>query len=312
MPIIVYLLGYLSIIILLTTMLFKVIGYKKNPLHLRWEIYPIPHDAKRASYGGSYLEDVDWWEKERKHSLLGTIKEMALEILFLKGVWEHNRSFWFVTYPFHLGLYLVMGFFGLLILNALVAMAGISVDTSSPFGSIIIALTNLFGPVGFILCVVGALGLFFRRITDRGLNNYSSFSHFFNLGIFILTMAVAILTWLFVDPNFEMTKQFVKNFMTFNFNATGGGLFTLQLILAFFLIAYIPLTHMSHFFMKYFFYHEIRWQDEPNLDNEKTDKQIGTYLSYPVTWSAPHIAGHGKSNWGEVAMFNPAAEQEKK
>ena len=312
MPIIVYLLGYLSIIIMLAAMLIKVIGYKKNPTHVRWEIYPIPHDAKRASYGGSYLEEVDWWKKERKHSLLGTIKEMALEILFLKGVWENNRSLWVVTYPFHLGLYLIVGFLGLLILNTLCTMAGIPVDASSTFGSIIIALTNLFGPVSFILCAVGALGLFVRRITDRGLNNYSSFSHFFNLGIFILTMTVAILTWLIADPHFGMTKQFIYDFMTFNFGTLGGGLFTLQLILAFFVIAYIPLTHMSHFFMKYFFYHEIRWQDEPNLDNDKTEKQIGTYLSYPVTWSAPHIAGHGKSTWGEVAMFNPAAEEDKK
>ena len=35
-------------------------------------------------------------------------------------------------------------------------------------------------------------------------------------------------------------------------------------MLASFLIAYIPLTHMSHMFMKYFLYHNVKWDDAPN------------------------------------------------
>ncbi len=30
------------------------------------------------------------------------------------------------------------------------------------------------------------------------------------------------------------------------------------------LVAYIPLTHMSHMFMKYFLYHKVKWDDAPN------------------------------------------------
>ncbi len=312
MPTIVYLLGYLSILILVAAFIFKVTSYKKKPMHVRWELYPIPHDAKRASYGGSYLEDVDWWKKKRDHSLIGTAKVMAPEILFLKGVWEHNRALWCVSYPFHLGLYLLIGFLGLLVINALLMIAGVTVDTTTVIGSVMTALTSFLGPLSFILCAIGAAGLFFRRMTDKNLKNYSAFSHFFNLGIFIVTMVVAILTWLSGDSSFAMAKAFVHSFITFKFAAAGGTLFTLQVLLIFFCIAYVPLTHMSHFFMKYFFYHEIRWQDEPNLANAKTEKNIGTALAYPVSWSAQHVvAGHGKGNWGEVAMFNPMAEPEK-
>jgi hypothetical protein len=35
-------------------------------------------------------------------------------------------------------------------------------------------------------------------------------------------------------------------------------------------------------------------------------------LNYPVSWGAPHIAGHGKTTWAEVATFNPVAEPEDK
>ncbi len=40
------------------------------------------------------------------------------------------------------------------------------------------------------------------------------------------------------------------------------------------------------------------------------DAKIGVVLNYPVTWSAPHIAGHGKKTWAEVATFNPVAKPE--
>jgi len=46
------------------------------------------------------------------------------------------------------------------------------------------------------------------------------------------------------------------------------------------------------------------------VDNPATQAKIGVVLNYPVTWAAPHIAGHGKNTWAEVATFNPAAEPE--
>jgi hypothetical protein len=78
-------------------------------------------------------------------------------------------------------------------------------------------------------------------------------------------------------------------------------LMTAEIVLASLLVAYIPLTHMSHFFTKWFMYHDIRWSDEPNFRGGKIEKKVGKLLEYPVSWAAPHIRGDGKKNWVDVA-----------
>ncbi|HUU41017.1 MAG TPA: respiratory nitrate reductase subunit gamma, partial [Desulfatiglandales bacterium] len=264
----------------------------------------VPHEGKRASYGGSYMEEVDWWKKPRKKSRINELKVMAEEIMLLKGVLDNNRPLWYLTYPFHLGLYLLGAFIALLVVGAIAQIAGVSIGPLTAF-------TKLIGVAGFILGLIGAVGLFWRRFADSSIRNYSSFEHFFNLSLFIITIGVGILTWLFVDPNFNMAGTFVANLISFNLAPIKSQLFLVQILLASLLIAYIPLTHMSHFFMKYFLYHDIRWGDEPNVNNPATQAKIAAVLNYPVTWAAPHIAGHGKHTWAEVATFNPAAEPEK-
>jgi len=310
----IYVLAYLALIVFISAILKRITGYVKNPIHVRWELYPVPHEGERASYGGSYLEDVDWWNKPRKISKISEIKVMISEILFLKAVWENNRSLWYVTYPFHLGLYLTTGFIGLLFIGAIAQLAGAAIGPHAPLLSAVATLTNVIGPIGFILATAGATGLLYRRMTDSGLNKYSSAEHFFNLILFIITMGVAVLTWLFVDPAFSMARGFMAAFISFSFSKIplAQPLFCTQVILAFLTMAYIPLTHMSHFFMKYFLYHDIRWGDEPNINSPETDAKIGVVLNYPVTWAAPHIAGHGKKTWAEVATFNPVAEETEK
>ena len=105
-------------------------------------------------------------------------------------------------------------------------------------------------------------------------------------------------------------RNFVVGMLTFKMGEIESPLFAAQMVFAFALIAYIPLTHMSHFFMKYFMYHDIRWGDEPN-DNKEMSAKIAAVLNYPVAWSAAHIHGTGKT-WAEVATFNPAAEPKDK
>ena len=79
------------------------------PIHVRWELYPVAHEAKKAHYGGSYLEESEWWTKKREVSLFGELKVMVPEILFLVAVKEHNSKLWSRTFPFHFGLYMVIG-----------------------------------------------------------------------------------------------------------------------------------------------------------------------------------------------------------
>jgi nitrate reductase gamma subunit len=84
-------------------------------------------------------------------------------------------------------------------------------------------------------------------------------------------------------------------------NSTEVLMTTVTVVLLGLLVAYIPLTHMSHFVGKYFAYHTIRWNDAPNLRGGDQEQPIQDLLNRPVTWAAPHIRGDGKKTWADVA-----------
>ena len=82
MSILLYCLGYVAVIAFVAVALMKITGYLKKPQHLRWELYPVPHEApERAKYGGSYLE-------ESKKNFENKKKEVAK---LLKKAYEDNN-----------------------------------------------------------------------------------------------------------------------------------------------------------------------------------------------------------------------------
>src|SRR4030042_1015245 len=101
------------------------------PMILRWEWDPVAHEASRAHYGGSYLEETDWWTKPREKSLVGELKAMIPEIVFLVALKEHNPKLWVRSFPFHFGLYLaamwavLMGIHGFLAAVTPALLAGV-------------------------------------------------------------------------------------------------------------------------------------------------------------------------------------------
>jgi nitrate reductase gamma subunit len=108
MTTLVYVIAYIGIVFFLIAVAARFVFWSKMPMHLRWELYPVAHEGGgRAAYGGSYLEESDWWKKKREVSLLGELKVMVPEILFLVALREHNRKLWTWSFPFHFGLYLV-------------------------------------------------------------------------------------------------------------------------------------------------------------------------------------------------------------
>jgi nitrate reductase gamma subunit len=163
----------------------------------------------------------------------------------------------------------------------------------------------VIGGAGLVLGILGAIGLFLRR-RGRELRDYTAPADLFNLVFFIIAFGVALATFIGFDRDFSMVGAFVTNLVTFNLapvaDGTGGLLLALSVILLAVLVAYIPTTHMSHFIGKYFAYHSIRWQDEPNLPGGKEEKTIEELLSRPVTWSAPHIGADGKKSWLDVTL----------
>ncbi|HEX7344020.1 MAG TPA: hypothetical protein VF398_07135, partial [bacterium] len=116
--------AYLSLTVFLAAVVTRIVRIARLPVHLRWELYPVPHERGRARYGGSILEEVDWWTKPRHVDRMGELAVMIPEILLLKGVWEHNRKLWWGSFPLHFGLYLLIGALGLLAINALLVIFG--------------------------------------------------------------------------------------------------------------------------------------------------------------------------------------------
>jgi len=296
--------AYACAAVFVASIAFRALKIARLPLHLRWELYPVAHEKGRAGYGGSYLEESDWWTKPRATSLLGELKVMIPEILLLAGVWEHNRRHWFRTFPFHFGLYVLAGLIGLLLLGGITEAAGLSVaPEASLVGMALYHLTYLVGYLGLGLALLGTLALLARRTFDPDYREYTKPADFFNLAFFAVAFVAALLTHALVDPDFQHLRTFFTQLVTFDFASAGTvpWLTGLEVALGSVLLAYVPLTHMSHFFTKWFMYHDVRWSDEPNLAGGKIERQVAAALNYPVSWSAPHIRGDGKKTWAEVA-----------
>ena len=158
-------------------------------------------------------------------------------------------------------------------------------------------------------CIVGGgIALIQRRRSDEGLKKYTTPEHFLNLGAFVLFGLLTLAAWAFNPSYFELARTFIHNLFTFTFQPLPSVFFTLNLLVGFFLLIWIPVTNMGHLIMKYFMYHDIRWGDEPTNYSDKNKKKIGEMLKYNVTWSADHIAGDGSpKTWVDVATTNPAA-----
>jgi nitrate reductase gamma subunit len=293
---------YVSAAVFIVAVVSRFVKYARLPMHLRWELYPVAHEKGRAKYGGSYLEELDWWTKPRESSLVGELKVMIPEILLLAGVREHNKSHWLRSFPFHFGLYLLAGMIGLLLVGAVLEKAGIAVSRDgSLLGRVVYDLTYVVGWMGLVLGLVGSIALLARRVFNAAYRDYTKKVDYFNLAFFVVTFVVALAAHAVDDPYFVQLRSYVGSLVTADFGFNAGALLASEVILASLLVAYIPLTHMSHFFTKWFMYHCIRWSDEPAQRGGKIERRVQQLLRQPVSWSAPHIRGDGKKNWVDVA-----------
>jgi nitrate reductase gamma subunit len=232
---------------------------------------------------------------------------MVPEVLFLRGLKEENPRLWNLSFPFHFGLYLLIGTLFLLVLGGISMTFGVPVAPGkNVLVSFLYYLTLLLGFLGLILGGTGTFALLRRRMKDPELRNYSAFSDFFNLVFFLAFFVIALLAWLFHDHAFDGARAYIYSLLTFGGTPermAGNRTFlgALAVVLGSLLIAYIPFTHMSHMFMKYFMYHSVRWEDTPNFKGSKIEAAILENLGFKPTWSAPHIGADGKKTWGEIA-----------
>ena len=121
-----YILTYFCIAVFIVATGCLIYRQINLPLHVRWEIYPVQHETTaKVAYGGSYMEEVNWWNNPYESSRINELKYMVPEILFLRGLWKENRSLWWLSFPFHFGLYLMMATFVLLLLHACFTLWGV-------------------------------------------------------------------------------------------------------------------------------------------------------------------------------------------
>jgi nitrate reductase gamma subunit len=277
--------------------LYKAIHYARMPQHLRWELYPVAHEKGKAAYGGSYFEELDWWTKPREVSKLGEVKTIAEEVLTLKQVREHNPGLWLPSLLFHYGLYMLFALGAALLFGAVPGMRGLPGLWRLGGGRAL----ALWCGAALSLATLGCLGLLARRLLNSGLRRASTPADFLHL---VLLLAVFLASWaslFWADPRLVVAATFTQGLVTLQPVVHVPPWFAVQILLLGLFVAYLPWSHMTHFFAKYFTWHSVRWDDAPNLAGTY-DKKIQKLLVLPISWSAPHIKGDGKKTWADVVV----------
>lgn len=283
-----------TVLIFLVVLIYRTVAITRLPVHLRWELAPIPHEKGKGRYGGSYLEEFEWWNKPRQHSRIAPIVYMAQEILLLRGVWRHNRGLWPFSFSLHAGIYLIIVMLILQVINAILVIARVSASVLNVFEII----ASVFAAAGFLLGTLGIIGLIIKRTLDTNLRLFNTMTRYFNLVFLGAVFVSGGYAWLASADYISQTNLFIKGLVTLD---TGAGLsvsLSVHAIVLLLFILYLPFSDMIHFVAKYFTYHEIRWNDTPI--NDKMEEELQKLMSQPVTWSATHVNADGTRDWAGV------------
>lgn len=305
-----YIAIYAGLAIFLAGCLRRIWQYSRTPLHLRWELYPLPHeDPYRAAYGGSYFETQEWWRKRQVKNRRSEWRVMVEEIVFLKSLRVFNRRLWVPSFLFHFGLYLAICAMGLTVLQVVAGGLGWG-KGSDGIVAALASVVNAAGLAGAVLIVAGACMLLVRRASDRAFRNSTKAGDVFNLFFFIFVFGLLAGGYLTRGPGASSLSEFARGMAHFDRGVKVDAVFGMGVILASGLIAYIPFTHMAHFIAKYFTWHAVRWDDRRNERGSGIERKIAVNLGYRPTWSAGHVGADGRRSWAEIATTPP--EQVKK
>ena len=266
---------FASLLCFIVMTAYKARKYSRFPIHSRLELYPVPKEgSKRAGYGGSYLEEPKWWDKSRVIDRATEQKDILKEMLFIQKLFKNNRGLWWMSYSFHLGIYLLFAWTILLL----------------PVGILKPATLNLFatavGTSGFALATLGAAILLLRRICDRTLRAYTTLQEYFNLGLILCVLVTGIVSWTTLSSPYAVAEgmlhfssQALPPFVNFH------------LILLGLMLIYIPASKMSHYVGKFFAFHKVLWDNDPVFQGNDVDERLRQASSRTPQqcWSAPHI-----------------------
>ncbi len=250
--------------------------------------------------GGSYYEEPQWWKKPRYKSRISkfkeTLKEMLKEMLFMRQLFLHHRRLWYISYAMHLGIYMLIIWTLFLIAGALteiIARGSITSYGAGFWAGLVYYGTVITGTLGALLLLGGSAGLFLRRAFSSVLRKYSTGLDYFNL-LFIFAVALSGLVVRSTDPAFHYGRMIMKGLLTLSPIRADTAL-AIHIILLGSLLIYIPLSKLNHYVGKYFAFHKVLWDNEPNLRHSRMEEKVKMSLSYKpkVFWSAPHTRPDG-------------------
>lgn len=273
--------------------IYRVVRVIRMPVHLRWDLYPIPKGPRdKQSYGGSYFEETDWWTKPMDTGRRGELAFMLKEVLFLRGVFGNFRALWIWSLLLHWGLYLYMA-------STAMTLAVSAIDAHLTLGGTLPLLSSVGFGVACTFGVMGSLGLIATRILNSRLKGFSTRATSFNLCLLAAIFASGLLV-LFIPDHGHFGE--LRDAVAWR---SGSGWYSWPASLHFglvaFLLVYFPFTHMTHMYMKYFTWHHVRWDDTPTRFDKSGQSAIMKNLARRVSWQAPHLQDEHEQSWAEVA-----------
>lgn len=290
---------YICLLLFVGITAWKVYGYATMPRHLRWDLYPLPHRV-----GGSKYQKVDFYKLKQKTSLLDEFSYMFMEIIFIRKAFIHNPKVWAGSFPMHMGLYLSILWLFLLgvgiVAEKIFHLPGVAVNGWFWITALYV-VTVLVGSLALVLGLTGASWLMVLRLTDEGLRDMSDIPAYFNLSLLIGMFGSGLAAWFFADPDFVLLRGQLGSLFVFSPTVPAHWLITLEIFFMGLFLAYLPFSRMSHYAAKYFFYHDIMWDDEPMKAGSSLEKNVVHSLGGKLSWSASHI----KQDQSWLAQVSP-------
>ena len=295
---------YVCLLLFIVVTVKKVISFATMPRHLRWDLYPV---IPRGAVGSKY-QLVDFYKVKQRVNLWDEFTYMFMEILFIRKAFIYNPKVWKGSFPMHMGFYLSGAWLFLLIVGIIAEKAGGFVVSPLNAGlaiSVLYYLTVACGSLALVAGLLGALYLLYLRLTDEDMKAMSDIPAYVNLCLLIALFGSGLWAWLTVDPTFALLRTHLAAIFTFSPVKPLSAPLTAEIFFLGLFLAYMPFSRMNHYAAKYFFYHNIMWDDEPMKAGSGLEKDVSASLGGKLSWSAPHIKQD--QSWLAQVSPDPAA-----
>ena len=258
-----------AFLIFLIGIAIRIWGIAAMPVHVRWELYPVPDGVFAKTWA------------------------MLSEILLLGGVRKHNPSLWPWSWLFHVALYLMIG---------VTFLAQIAPFSGNLLG-VITSIISVLSFAAFVCGIAGTSGLIIMRLANSRLRPMTTFYSHLNLALLFAIFLTGLAHSLAQPGAASIMIAQAGNFISLSQAPLLHPLAFAHLCLISVFASYLPFTHMAHMVLKYFTYHSVRWDERPASRLPGYAERLKKYLAYPVKWSAPHIqSGTAKRSWMDAII----------